>query len=282
MKTASTALQTHLAGEVTTLCTCWKAVLKNGTVYGFTNHDQNIVFEGVTYKAAAGFTPSDIQSNSTLAVPGLDVEGLLSSDAITESDLMAGLWDFAEITVFLLNWADLTQGSMSLARGKLGEVNLRRSHFVAEMRGLSQAFSTQIGELYSPSCRASLGDTRCKVSMAAHTFTGSVTAVTGRDVFADSARTQADNYFAYGEITWTSGANNGLKMEVRTWVNASKTFSLFLPMPYDIQVGDTYSVTAGCDRLFNTCKTTFSNAVNFRGEPHVPGLGKVMKFGGQT
>lgn len=282
MKTASTALQTHLASEVTTLCTCWKATLKNGTVYGFTNHDQDIAFESVTYKAAAGFTPSDIQTNSTLAVPGLDVEGVLSADAITEADLVAGRWDFAEITIFLLNWADLTQGSMSLARGKIGEVSLHRSRFVAEMRGLAQAFSTQIGELYSPSCRASLGDTRCKVSMAAYTFTGSVTSVTGRDVFADSTRTQADAYFAYGELTWTSGANTGLKMEVRTWVNSSKTFSLFLPMPYDIAVGDAYSVTAGCDRLFGTCQTTFGNAVNFRGEPHVPGMGKLMKFGGQT
>jgi len=195
MKAASAALQTHLAGEVTTICTCWKATLKNGTVYGFTNHDVDLVFEGVTYQAAAGFTPSDIQSNSNLAVPGLDVEGLLSAESITEADLMAGLWDFAEVTIFLLNWADLTQGSVALARGKLGEVSLRRSRFVAELRGLAQAFSTQIGELYSPSCRASLGDTRCKVNLASYTFSGSVTSVTGRDAFADSARTEASQRF---------------------------------------------------------------------------------------
>ena len=35
--------------------------------------------------------------------------------------------------------------------------------------------------------------------------------------------------------------------------------------------GDTFSVFAGCDKTFATCKAKFDNALNFRGFPHLPG-----------
>ena len=35
--------------------------------------------------------------------------------------------------------------------------------------------------------------------------------------------------------------------------------------------GDTFVVTAGCDKRFDTCRDRFDNAVNFRGFPHIPG-----------
>ena len=35
--------------------------------------------------------------------------------------------------------------------------------------------------------------------------------------------------------------------------------------------GDTFSVVAGCDKKFATCKAKFANALNFRGFPHLPG-----------
>ena len=35
--------------------------------------------------------------------------------------------------------------------------------------------------------------------------------------------------------------------------------------------GDAFSVTAGCDKSFSTCRTKFANHLNFRGFPHLPG-----------
>jgi hypothetical protein len=70
-------------------------------------------------------------------------------------------------------------------------VELKDTVFRAELRGLSQALSQQIVELYTPDCRADLGDARCKVNLAALTVTGAITAVTDRRSFADSARGEA-------------------------------------------------------------------------------------------
>jgi uncharacterized phage protein (TIGR02218 family) len=51
-----------------------------------------------------------------------------------------------------------------------------------------------------------------------------------------------------------------------------------LPMTRAIQVGDTYSLIPGCKKRFSTdCVAKFNNGVNFRGEPHVPGLDAVIK-----
>ncbi|MCB2081362.1 MAG: DUF2163 domain-containing protein [Hyphomicrobiales bacterium] len=278
MKSISTALNTHLEGEVTTLATCWKITRRDSTVLGFTDHDQNITFESQLYVASGGFTPSAIAGSTDLAVDNLDVEGVLEDSSITAEDLLAGVYDFAEIEIFMVNYTDLTQGRLWLRRGWLGEVRVDRQRFVAEVRGLTQALSRTIGELFSPSCRAKLGDGRCKVNLASHTVTGTLTSVTDNRSFADSSRTEAAGTYDYGKITFTGGANSGLSMEVKTY--SPSNIVLVLPMPYTVTAGDTYSLYAGCDKTLETCVSRFSNAVNFRGEPHVPGIDRMLETAG--
>src|SRR5690606_10047660 len=141
----------------------------------FTDHDRDIVFDEITYSASTGFTPSAIENNASLSVDNLELEGMLSDTAITESDVLAGKYDFAEIEIFQVNYRDLSQGALKLRRGWLGEVSLQKQQFVAEVRGITQRLSQTVGEFFSPSCRATLGDSRCKVDMEDHTVTGSVT-----------------------------------------------------------------------------------------------------------
>jgi uncharacterized phage protein (TIGR02218 family) len=78
-------------------------------------------------------------------------------------------------------------------------------------------------------------------------------------------------------LTWTSGNNNGFSIEVKKFNFQTEVFTLFLSMPYDIQVGDNYSVTYGCDKSLDTCKDRFNNVVNFRGEPYLPGLDGLLQ-----
>ena len=283
MKTLTPQLTAHLAGEVTTLATCWKLTRRDGTLMGFTDHDQDITYNSLTYKAATGFTPSAIDNSASLRVDNLDVEGMLSSGSLTEADIFAGLYDFARIDIFQLNYLDTSQGILKLRRGWLGEVSLSKQQFTAEVRGLTQALAQNIGEYFAPSCRATLGDTRCKIDMGPHTTTGSVTTANTTLSFFDTARTEASALFTNGKITFTSGANNGLSMEVKEYSYSATTggfISLTLPMPYSILVGDSYSLQKGCDKTLATCLSRFNNVLNFRGEPHVPGLDKMLETAG--
>lgn len=268
-------MQAHLAQEVTTLATCWKITRTDGQVFCFTDHDGDLVVDGLSYLASSGVTPSAVSSQLGLAVDNLELEGMLQDAALSEADILSGKFDHAAVSVFMVNYAAPNDGTLPLKAGWLGELSLKDGMFVAEIRGLSSLLQQNIGQVYTKTCRAKLGDARCGVNLAAVTVSGTVTASNGAYGFTDSARMEADQYFAYGAVTFTSGENAGLSMEVRGFSHG--VFSLFLPMPYPIAVGDDYTAIAGCDKSFEACAGRFANALNFRGEPHVPGLDKLLE-----
>jgi uncharacterized phage protein (TIGR02218 family) len=278
MKEISEELKGHMAEEVTMLATCWKLKRRDGEVLGFTDHDRDIEFEGVNYTAASGFTASAVQSSAGLAVDNLDVQGMLSSEYIKEADLHAGRYDFAEVEVFKVNYSNLSQGKLPLRSGWLGEVAYGSGQFTAEVRGLSQRLSQKIGSSYSASCRALFGDAKCGKDKDDYKFAAEVTSVEGRQRFDASFLTEEPGYFNYGLVKFLTGMNAGISMEVKD--HRGSMVTLALPMPYDIAIGDEFEIFAGCDKNFKTCCAKFSNAVNFRGEPHIPGTDRILETAG--
>jgi hypothetical protein len=351
MKTVTPELAAHLAGAALTLATCWKVARRDGVLLGFTSHDRDLVFDlddgdgPLTYKAASGFTRSNIASHAGFAADNLDVDGILDSAAISDTDLRIGRYDFAEVKVFEVNYSDLSQGALKLRRGQVGQVRAEGALFVAELRGLIDRYAQEIGEIYTPACRADLGDDRCKVpvlppvwqpstsyaaraardagigatvrptafndrqfrcvqagtsgasepswnltldgetndggavwrSERALTIEASVQSVIDNLSFTlDYTGDAPDALLAGGLIAFTADAspqpaNLGLSMEVKSWVLASKTLTLFLPMPLPVATGDSVRVAAGCAKSLAVCRDTFDNILNFRGEPFVPG-----------
>ena len=274
MRTASTNMALHLAGEVTTLAVCWKLSLVGGTIMGFTDHTSDLTISSQLYKAATGFSPTSVETKDKFSVDNLDVAGILDAAAITEADIMAGKYDFAEIEIFLVKVTDLSQGTVTQRRGWLGEVTMKNGQFVAEVRGLAQKLSQNIVDLYSPTCRAVFGDGRCKANLASYTVGGTVNTVSSRQILISNSMTQAAGYFSGGEIQWITGANARRRMEIKEFAN--KQFTLVLPMPNNVAVGDTFNAIAGCDKTIASCIAKFNNAVNFRGEPYVPGMDKML------
>ena len=278
MKGLSAALKTHYALGTTTLATCWKATLVNGTVYAATSSDRDVVYSGRTYLAASSYRPSNVDSSNDLNPDNLELDGYLNASFITDADIQAGLWDYAAIELFEINYLDTSMGRNLIRSGTLGQVKTGRQTFNAELRGLMQAYSRVIGRLTTQTCTADLGDARCTKVLTSFTFTGTVTSATGNRVVSDSGRTQANDYFTGGKLTFTGGPNNGLAMEVQTY--SVGVLTLALAMPYTVSAGNTYSVIAGCTKRFTEdCVGKFSNGVNFRGFPHVPGV-SIWKAGG--
>jgi uncharacterized phage protein (TIGR02218 family) len=274
VKAIGAILKSHLAGEVTTLATLWKVTRRDAQVFCFTDHDADIDYQGLTYTAATGYSASAIRTSDAMDVDNMEVEGMLSSETITDDDLLAGLWDFAEFTIMRVNYADLTMGHEVLRAGTMGNVRSGRQHFAVELRGMTQPLQQPVGRVYTPACDADLGDARCGISLAGITVAGTVTAASTQSAFIDSGRGEAAGWFNFGLLTFTSGDNTGYAMEVKTF--SAGAFVLQQGMPNPIQAGDTYSVYAGCDKLLSTCASKFSNVVNFRGFPHVPGTDRMM------
>nr|BDD46835.1 hypothetical protein 3 [bacterium] len=278
MRSITQELQLHLESEVTSLATCWKLTRQDGTVLGFTDHSEGLLFETLNYEASTGFTASSIESKSDFSVDNLDVEGMIDSSSIKESDLMGGLYDFAEIEIFIVNYADLSQGRMLIRKGWLGEVQINKSKFIAEVRGLTQKLNQNMMRIYAPSCDCLLGDARCGVEASTFTSPATVSAATSRQIFKSPDLTQEAGYFIGGEIHWQTGLNAGLRMEIKEFENFQIT--LALPMPNTIHVDDTFNAIAGCDKTFETCKSKFTNSTNFRGFPHIPGMDQILQTSG--
>lgn len=275
MKLISEAMKDALQAEMTSLATCWKIVRRDGVIMGFTDHDCDLEVADSYYAAKTGFTPTAISTSASLSIDNMDIEGMLDTEAISCEDIMAGLYDFAEIEIFLVNYLHPEQGILPLKRGWFGEVTLKEGRFIAEIQGLTQKFSQNIGELYSSACRAELGDHRCKINLISYTKTGTVQNSDAQNIFTDLLRQEQPGYFAGGKVTFTSGLNNGKSMEIKEF--SSGRFVCVLPLPFSIVPGDNYIAVTGCDKRFETCITRFANAVNFRGEPHVPGMNRMLE-----
>ena len=282
MKTIPTALQAHLDSGATTMCYAWKVTRKDGTVQGFTDHDEDLSFDGVTFEAEAGFTASQMQSALGLSVDNLELVGGFNSDYIDETDLIAGEYDDADVVLYWVNWADTTQRIIAMA-GNLGEVKQNGIEFTAELRSLTHRLSQKVGRKYQRTCDAVFCDSRCKLNPATYTFSGTVDTVSSPSAFTVTGLAQDDDYFSRGLLTWTSGANAGAKADVRTHTNdgAAVGLDLWTPQVGDIAPGDTFDILAGCKQTADVCKNKFNNLDNFQGFPHMPGQDVVTKYAKQ-
>lgn len=281
MRTIPSALQAKLESGCTTMCRCWILTRSDGVVQGFTDHDEDVAVGDVTCAAGTGLTGSEATQKLGLAADTSEISGALAADTLNEDDLAAGRYDAAAVELWLTDWSE-PDLRVLIAKGALGEVKRDGNAFTAELRGSSDRLSQETGRLFTTTCSADFGDIRCKVDLTTPAFHGSgtVASVTAASSFvADGLDTFDDGWFTAGKLTFASGANAGLSVEVKTHrKTGTVSIDLWQAMPEPIAAGDAFTITAGCDKAFATCHDRFANAVNFRGFPHIPGNDFVISY----
>lgn len=340
------ALASHIAGTTTSLSSGLKIKRTDGVVIALTDSDIDFTLDlgdgdgARVYKAATAYGRSEFDARAGLTVDNMNVVGMLDAAAITDTDLRAGRFDFAEVTVFLVNRAVPADGTIRAATGWLGEVRLLDYGHETEIRGLAQALTQAIVDIVRPDCPADLGDSRCQVRLDPPTWAattaytvrqpadaatghvvkpvtqnarqfkcttagtsgasepswnttvggttsdgsavwttilalsqaGTVATVTDLRQFTATGVSLGADHWTEGLVKWLTGLNAALNMEVKTDSGAG-ALTLILPMPFAIQVGDTFKVQAGCrKRLLEDCVAKFDNAENFQGFAFVPGI----------
>lgn len=290
MRTIPDDLAESLEEDTTTLCRCWRVTRRDGTVLGFTEHDRDLIlagppvagrpFAGLTFRAASGFQASDAETGAGLAAEASEIAGGFSSAAIHEADLAAGRYDGARVETFLVDWQDPAR-HMLLRAGEIGEVTRAGGAFRAELRRLTHALDQVKGRIYGHRCDAVLGDGRCGVDLDGSDAGGSslrgeaevVAVLDERRLRVAGLQGFAARFFRHGILTFSQGGNAGLSTDIEDHRRQDEAveLTLWLPMPLPVAVGDRFSIVAGCDKSFATCRTKFANQLNFRGFPHMPG-----------
>lgn len=263
-----------LREELVTLAWCWRLARRDGVVIGLTSHDRDLMVGGIVYRAAPGMKPSALETSDSLDAATMDLEGAIASDAIAARDLDAGRWDGAELELFVTDWSAPDMAPVTVARGSLGAIERRGAAFAAELQGVTRLLDRPVCPATSPSCRAMLGDPACRVDLAPRTHLRRVIAVDGRAATLDSVAAE----MAFGELLWMDGANCGLASPV-IGVDGSVLHlaeaPVFAPVfPARVRL------TEGCDKQLATCRDRFANAVNFRGEAHLPGNDLLTRYPG--
>tara|TARA_R110002124_G_scaffold9586_9_gene49245 strand:+ start:3404 stop:4294 length:891 start_codon:yes stop_codon:yes gene_type:complete len=281
MRTLDTGFAAHIAQRETTLCHCWKLSRDDGVVLGFTDHDRALSFGGIEYLPANGLDGGEVPARLGAQVQTSQVLGVLSAAAITEDDILLGRYDGAAVQTWRVNWRDVSQ-RLLLREDAIGEIVREDGVFRAELRSAQQGLNATHGRIYQGLCDASVGDARCGVGLATPTLQGFATVTALDDPFravVSGLEGFAEGWFSFGAARWSDGRRNGLADAVVSHARQGNGDILAFSAKIGdwVTVGDTLSVTAGCDRRFVTCKAKFANAVNFRGFPHIPGSDYVLR-----
>lgn len=274
-KTIATGLKTALANGASTLARLFTITRKDGTIYRFTDLDVDVTYLSNVYESSTGCDVATINVSSGRSPQTTELRVMFTTGFLQEIDAIRGKFDDAKMDIWFIDYSDLGLGHGVLLEGNLGSFeNTHLGYGSFEIQSLWARMRKPIGEVYSPECRADLGDSKCTISLASVQQLLTVTTVLSQAYVVGTIPLIAGaNYFLNGVCEWQTGNNTNVAMEIISdgGTGTTRTIRLALPMGGTIQVGDTAKLYAGCDKTIATCKNKFNNAINFQGEPAVPG-----------
>lgn len=260
--------------ELETAATFWRVFRRDGITLGFISHDRDLTFGGILHRAAPGMVPTAIRLTSDLSEENAGVEGALSHDTIDESDLAAGLFDEASIEVGIVDWETLD--AHTLYTGSLGRIEDNKNSFSGELNSAKSALAQDLVPRTSPTCRAVFCGRGCGLS--ATRFTSRVVL---EQVDADLNQVRVSGLVSEdhldGQIRFLDGPQTGIAFAI-VGVNGD-WLALDRPLSAGIASGIAAELRQGCDHTLGTCSSRFDNALNFRGEPFLPGNDLLARYG---
>lgn len=280
MATAAEGLWAHTQTGVTTLARCWGLTRKDGTRFGFTDHDLDLSFEDWHFIAGSGLSARALVQSTGLSVDNSSAQGALSDVALREADIVAGRFDGADLSCWLVNWQNTADRWLQF-HGTIGELHRAGGAFEAELRGLTEALNQPLGRIYQKPCTAVLGDGACRFDLTTpgYAFEGQVETIPKDSAFQwQSLAGFEPGWFAGGRLTVLSGAAIGLWGSIKRdeQLKDARRITLWEALRGGLRPGDQLRLEPGCDKSMQSCRLKFNNLINYQGFPDIPGEDWVM------
>lgn len=270
--------------------------LTSGYVLRYTNCPFNVVFGGHTWLCSTGAGGVVIDENgdsgpranwtSDLNVGTWEVTvmprltDLIGSNQWA-SAVRAGILDEAIVRVdrgYVTAWPApalslVPVGILNVFYGRVAEIDFGRSVISINMNDPRELLAISMPRnLFGAGCQYALFDSECTLNPATYAVFSTIMVASSSQALQITlpAGTVPDNFFALGNIAFTSGLNNGLRMMVRQSNGTSGALALLSPMPFVASAGDTVVLHPGCDKTQASCVGTFGNLVNYGGFDYIP------------
>jgi len=299
-RTVPAQLQAHLdtGRTTTTLLLKITPAMPGYPPVGVTALDRDVPYDDgegdseVIYHAAVGMVPAALQQSLSMSVDNTEFKHLISEYglALEEADIAAGVYDYAEFRLMLVNYEDLTMGHVELMRGELGQMRIEQGMaFWTEQTSMVKRLKQSIVEKDSLTCRAIFGSQPigssndgvqqrfpCGFDTSALWTAGVVTSVglESNRTFTAAALGLGEGECVPGMLRWTVGANAGRSCEVEAQ-SAAGVVSLAFETMFPIEEADEFEIRPDCTKWkdgANGCRHHFGDdwVLHYRGEPYIP------------
>jgi uncharacterized phage protein (TIGR02218 family) len=293
MKTADAATLALLnaTGEVKILrADLYTFTLRNGSVYRFTDADINLLIGANTFISGPNITRTKTKQTVGITIDVVQVT-IVDSGSTTINgkpiihQFRHGVFRGATVKIqklYLSSWTDLSPAPVDWFEGTVGAPSCDDMSVNFEVKSMMEMLNKQMpADIYQDTCNNDLYDEVCGAVRASFTFNCTAGTVTDRKRFVLSGTSQADTYFVFGKVRFTSGQNAGQPARtVKKYL--SGIIEVFQPFPYDIAPGDTCVAEAGCDKLPVSCGPAKLNrlATGFQATPYIPVPETAVEGGG--
>ena len=166
MRTIPEEMTARIESGAARLCHVWLLRRGDGAELGFTDHDRDLMVEGVMCRAASGWTTGAADSGVGFSAGSATVAGGLDDAAITGADIEVGLYDGASVALWRVDW-DRPDLRVRLWTATLARIRREGAGFRAELEGPLAKLERVVGRTYGRDCDAVLGDGRCGVDLEA-------------------------------------------------------------------------------------------------------------------
>ena len=263
MLSISNEMKDYLSGSEINLKRFWRIYRNDGLFFGFTDHDEDFLYENILYKKTNSINSSDIVQTSDLSVNNMEITFNIndlpeySSDdknmlnETTDELIRVGLYNNSKIVSFFLVPDNLELGEIPGDEGYIGNIITNKYKAIFEFRSSENLLQKNFGRNYTLNCNANFGDSNCKVNKATYTKNDLITKIINKTSFnCNLIDTMSSNRKSISNMTLNG--NNLLIININN---------------HQLSTGSFITISS-CDRLpflnGNTIPVTVINSNNIR------------------